>query len=182
MNPNPSDLVARAQNGNSDAIGSLYALYHPRIYRYLYYRTADLQTAEELTADVFLKMIQALPHYRNENIPILAWLFQIARNLAIDHYRRTGTYQIEVIQEDLDDGDGVEYELDRQLNAEILAEALAELEDLQRDVILLRFIEEMPIQEVAVALHKSIDAVKGLQRRGLISLRRKFYLQEEKHD
>src|SRR5512146_354380 len=105
MNPNPAELVARAQKGNPDAIGELYVLYHPRIFRYLYYRTADLQTAEELTADVFLKMIQAIPAYQNGAISILAWLFQIARNLAIDHYRRTSAHPIEAIQEDLDDGE-----------------------------------------------------------------------------
>jgi RNA polymerase sigma-70 factor, ECF subfamily len=182
MNSTPDDLVAQAQHGSREAIGALYDLFHQKIYRYLYYRTSDRQTAEDLTADVFLKMVQALPAYRPGPTPFLAWLFQIARNLVIDHYRRMNSHSVVAIPENMDSKDRVENTMDKRLTSGSLALALADLDDLQRDVLLLRFFEGMPILEVARTLHKSVDAVKGLQRRGLTALRGKIDLLEEKQD
>ena len=171
-NPVIEDLIVSAQGGCADAAGSLYERYHQRIYRYLYYRTSDPQTAEDLTAEVFLKMVQALPDYRALNASFQAWLFQIARNLAIDYYRRNHNHQpvelpehLAVTNEDLD------HAVENHLTSETISQALALLNDEQRDVLLLRFIEGMPIADVAQALHTSENAVKGLQHRALITLR-----------
>jgi RNA polymerase sigma-70 factor (ECF subfamily) len=168
----PQDVISRAQNGSPEDIGWLYSCYHQNIYRYLYYRTGDLQAAEDLTANVFLKMIQALPAYRIEATPFIAWLFQIARNVAIDNYRRRAAHPLRQLSEMLvDTQDEPAEQAELHLDSVELARAISRLEETQRDVILLRFIESLPIAETAIALHKTEDAVKALQRRGLKQLR-----------
>ncbi len=176
----PGNLIARARRGSPEATGALYRRYYQSIYRYFYYRTGDLQTAEDLTADVFLKMVEAIPNYRMEATPFQAWLFQIARNLAIDHFRRCSAHPTDPIHENMDSAaPGVESTLDCHLTSCGLAEAFTKIEDGQRDVLLMRFIEDMPIAEAARVLHKTEDAVKALQRRGLSALRQILNIQEE---
>lgn len=166
-------LIARAQQGDAQAIGELYEYHRVSIFRYLYYRTGDPQTADDLTSEVFLRMIRALNSYRPQESGFLAWLFQIARNLLTDHYRKN-RYRNHV---ELEDRQMVTTEAgshpngDAHLNSVVLQQALARLNDEQRDVIVMRFVTGMPIADVAQALNKSEDAVKGLQRRGLAALR-----------
>ena len=169
LNP---DLIRRAKEGEPEVVSALYDRYQRGIYRYLYYRVGDPQTAEDLTSEVFLRMIEALSNYNNQNISFQAWLFQIARNLSIDHYRKIGT-QRDVQLEDKYPEQGAEpLELIAQeLTGEKLRRALVDLPDNQRDVIVMRFISGMPIGEVAQVLHKSDDSIKGLQRRALLALR-----------
>lgn len=168
----PGKLIIGAQQGSPEANAALYDRYHECIYRYFYYRFGDPTIAEDLTADVFLKMVQAISGYRIGAAPFQAWLFKIARNRAIDHYRRTSTHPTGEIQENMASFEpDVDLTIDIRLTGSRLAKALARLEDTQQDVILLRFIEDMPIAETAMVLNKSADAIKGLQRRGLIALR-----------
>jgi RNA polymerase sigma-70 factor (ECF subfamily) len=166
-----NDVIVRAQRGNPEATGAIYARYHQSIFRYLYYRTGDPQTAEDLTADVFLKMVQALPSYRIATTPFQAWLFQVARNLAIDHHRRSSAHPVVAIDENLDAEHDLDSVIDEKFSSVDLAQALSKIEDTQQDVLLLRFIDGMSIAEAAQVLHKSEDAVKALQRRGLLALR-----------
>jgi RNA polymerase sigma-70 factor (ECF subfamily) len=177
----PGDIIARAQRGNPEATGALYTRYHQNIYRFLYYRIGDAHIAEDLTSEVFLKMVQALPTYRLDSTPFPAWLFQIARNLAIDHYRRSNAHPVAFLHENVNSPDlDLDSTVEFHLTCSGLADALASLDENQRDVLLLRFIEGMPIAEAANVLHKSEDAVKALQRRGLISLRMMLNVEEEK--
>ena len=176
------DLVTRAQKGSADAAGQLYERHYPSIFRYLFYRTGDQHTAEDLTGEVFLKMVQALPAYRVTAATFRTWLFQIARNLSIDYFRRGKTHPVAALDEFLPSAEqGPENAADRHLTGAQLYQALAQLNEDQRDVVLLRFIEGMAIGEVAAALHKSEDAIKGLQRRALIALRDLLQTTEEDH-
>ena len=166
------DLLRRAKEGEPKVVSALYDRYQRSIYRYLYYRVGDPQTAEDLTSEVFLRMIEALSNYNNQNISFQAWLFQIARNLSIDHYRKMGA-QRDVPLEDTFPGQSEEplEVIAQELTSEKLRRALVDLPDNQRDVIVMRFISGMPIGEVAQVLHKSEDSIKGLQRRALLALR-----------
>jgi RNA polymerase sigma-70 factor (ECF subfamily) len=177
------DIIARAQNGSPADAGELYMRHYLSIYRYLFYRTGDALTAEDLTAEVFLKMVRALPSYRSGIVPFQAWLFQIARNMSIDHHRRSQHYPLVELDENLDGGDP---EMDRMVDFHLtsldLVEGLKKIEESQRDVLVLRFVEGMAINETAIVLHKSIDAVKGLQRRGLQALKTLLNHLEVDHD
>jgi len=167
-----STLVARAQSGDIDVVGELYDRYHVSIFRYLYYRVGDRQAAEDLTSEVFLRMIRSLNAYRPQNVAFEAWLFQIARNLAIDYYRKMNNGNMTSLEEHLGSStEDPESSLEHSLTSELLTKALARLNEVQRDVIVLRFINGLPIAQVAQALHKSEDSIKALQRRGLSALR-----------
>lgn len=167
-----SEIISRAQDGDSTVLSDLYEHYRESIFRFLYYRVGDIQAAEDLTSEVFLRMIRAIGGYRPRGIAFEAWLFQIARNQAIDYYRKQHREQNLPLQEELlIANEGIETMVDGNFNNERLVQALRHLNESQRDVILLRFVNEMPIAQVAQTLHKSEDSVKALQRRGLIALR-----------
>ncbi len=182
-NQNLNELIASAQQGDTGATGQLYEMNYTSIYRYLYYRTGQVQVAEDLTAEVFLKMVQALPAYRQTNCAFRSWLFQIARNLAIDHYRRTSTHNTEVLLDEEEIGqEGVDEVLDINLTRQTLQVSLSRLSDIQRDVIVLRFVEGLSLQEVAEVLHRTEDAIKGLQRRALLLMRQSLLQMEAGND
>jgi RNA polymerase sigma-70 factor (ECF subfamily) len=168
-----TDLIARAQKGDSDVIAALYEGYHLSIFRYLYYRVGDMQTAEDLTSEVFERMMRFIAGFKPPSATFQAWLFQIARNLATDYFRKNGARDHWELEESMTaDYTDLDATIDRRLTSETLRQALSRLTDEQRDVILMRFIAGMPIFETAQALDKSEDAVKGLQRRALMSLRK----------
>ena len=166
------ELIARAQNGDERVITALYESYRQGIYRYIFYRVGDAQAAEDLTSEVFLRMITALEGYRPQGASFDAWLYQIARNLAIDHHRKARLRDHLPLEEDLvAESHDLAKTVERNLTNEHLRRALARLSDVQRDVIVLRFVNGLPISTVAQTLHKSEDSIKSLQRRALRSLR-----------
>jgi RNA polymerase sigma-70 factor, ECF subfamily len=165
-------IIERAKEGDMQAIGTIYERYHTPVYRYLFFRTGDHATAEDLTSEVFLRVLRALPDYQTRHTPFQAWLFQIARFLTIDHYRKNNRFLLEDLPETLAaETERPENLVNQLLNAELLNQALDTLLPDQREVVLLRFLIGMPIHEVAQTLHKTEDAIKGLQRRGLMALR-----------
>jgi RNA polymerase sigma-70 factor (ECF subfamily) len=164
--------VLRAKAGDSSVIAELYERYHLSIFRYLYYKVGDPHTAEDLASEVFVRMIAALPGYQPNHIAFQAWLFQIARNLAIDHYRKAKLRDHLHLEDHLVAGeDDPVNTFEQGMTSTVLKKALTKLPDEQRDVIVMRFVSGMPISEVAQSLHKSENSIKGLQRRGLIALR-----------
>jgi RNA polymerase sigma-70 factor, ECF subfamily len=166
-------LIARAQAGNAAAIGEIYELCQADLFRYLYYRVDDPASAEDLTAEVFLRVIKGLPAFRRNSVPFEAWIFKIAHNLTVDYYRRESVRNHTEIDENLVDRDtGPEMAVEQRLSSQQLARALKELTDDQREVVILRFVLGMPIGQVAHTVEKSETAVKAAQRRGLQALRR----------
>jgi RNA polymerase sigma-70 factor (ECF subfamily) len=167
-----TEITLRAKNGDTAAAGELYEQCHQDIYWYLFYRVGNTQTAEDLTAEVFLRMLRGLPNYQPQGKPVEAWLFQIARNLAIDHYRSNHRdASIDIEESQLVESEDVHNSVENSLNSEKLRRALEHLSADQRDVIILRFVLGMPIAEAARTINRSQDAVKALQRRGLLALR-----------
>jgi RNA polymerase sigma-70 factor (ECF subfamily) len=166
-------LIVRAKQGDTDAIGELYECHRLGVYRYLYYRTGDAQVADDLTSEVFLRMVYSLSGYRMQGVAFQAWLFQIAHNLLNDHYRKMSVRNHVQLEENIMEDAQLPQSrpVEHSLNNMTLQKALDRLSVDQRDVIVMRFITGMPISEVAQALHKSEDAVKGLQRRALATLR-----------
>ena len=166
-------LIIRAKQGDTDAIGELYECHRLGVYRYFYYRTGDPQITDDLTSEVFLRMINSLSGYRLQGVAFQAWLFQIAHNLLNDHYRKMSVRNhVQLEETNMEDTQlPPTRPVEHRLNSMTLQKALDLLSIDQRDVIVMRFIAGMPISEVAQALQKSEDAVKGLQRRALTTLR-----------
>jgi len=169
-----AEWVTRAQAGEAEAIGRLYEQHHEALFRYLWARVGERPLAEDLTGEVFMRMLNALPHYRASTAPFRAWLYQIARNLLVDHYRKTSgrvlvpLQQAEVMRDEMSD---LSLTVEHQLTMERVHQALARLDEAQREVVALRFLSGLSLQEVAAALGKTENAVKALQHRGLAALR-----------
>ena len=167
-----TELINRAQQGDVAVITALYDAYHVSIYRYLYYRVESREAAEDLTSEVFLRMLRFISNFHPPASSFQSWLFQIARNLAIDHHRKMKVRDHLPLEDHLvAGGEHLDAAAERRLANDTLRAALAKLSEEQRDVILMRFIAGMPIAHGAKALHKSEDSIKGLQRRALTALR-----------
>lgn len=171
--PGVDTLIARAKAGDQAAFDGLFERFWPAVYRYFAYRVEDAASAEDLAAEVFLRVAHGLAAYEQQGAPFQAWVLRIARNLAIDHFRRTSTRPEVALDEEwpASPDDDLNLIVDRRLTGERLREALERLTDEQREVIILRFIVGCPIAEVVAALSRSESAVKALQRRGLAALR-----------
>ncbi len=166
------DVVRRACRGDTLAVAAIYDHYEPRLYRFLAARSPDLVVAQDLTADVFLRMVRALPGYQVQGIPFSVWLFQIARNLLTDHFRQQKVHQnVELVDDMPDRGLNLEVIVENSLLRASLRKAMADLPQEQADALALRFLAGLPIAETARTMGKSEDAIKGLQRRGLIAMR-----------
>lgn len=164
-------LLHRAQRGEADAIAELYRLHAPAIYRYFYFRVHDRATAEDLTGEVFVKMVEGLPRFVDRGAPLAAWLFRIAHDRVVDHHRRAAHRQTEPLAEALEaGGPGIETQaLDRDEMERVRAE-VAHLTEEQRTVIQLRFIEGYSLEQCASTLGKTLGAIKALQHRALRQL------------
>ena len=172
--PQDGDLVQRARQGDQRALGEIYERYQPSVFTYIFYRISDQATAEDLTAEVFTRMLANLPRYTPRGKPLLAWLFTIARNLVTDHYRQNWNAAHLPLEEELVDGENdppVKVTEDH-LAQECLRRALGRLTEEQRQVILLRFIESREIPELVTILGKNERAIRSLQHRALVALHR----------
>jgi RNA polymerase sigma-70 factor (ECF subfamily) len=169
---NERQLVLQAQDGNSEAFGQLYDAYMERIYRFVYFRVEDQQTAEDITSQVFLKAWSNLDRFQFSRTPYLAWLYTIAHNAVIDHYRtRKVTTALDDVQlSQPDHSELVENEIDLTAEMQSVKTALQSLTDDQQKVLTLKFIEGMSNNEIARHLGKREGAIRALQMRGLQAL------------
>ena len=166
-------LIRRAQEGDKQAIGEIYRLHVDVIYRYIWGRVRDDSVTEDLTAQVFLKALEGLPSYRPTGKPFLAWLYRIAYARVVDHWRQQER-RVEVPLEDTLPAREPRPEELLEVEADWVTaiDLLAQLTDDQQDVVILRFIGEMSLAEVAETLGKTVGATKAIQYRALATLAR----------
>jgi RNA polymerase sigma-70 factor (ECF subfamily) len=160
--------VARAKDGDDDALRFLYLCYADNVYGYVCSIVRDEFEAEDVTQQIFAKLMTALARYEPRIVPFSAWILRVAHNAAIDHVRaRRPVPLAEVHPPDAagDDGAG-----SRERFADLRL-ALDALPDEQRDVIVLRFLIGLSPREIAERMGRSEDAVHGLQHRGRRRLR-----------
>ena len=179
--PEEASLAARARAGDPEAFGELYELNVDRIYRYVAYRVGTEGEAEDLTEQVFLKAWEAMPRYEDRGLPFRAWLFRLAHNLVIDHYRmrRSDVPLSDVSDRDLGGLTALpdpQAELEARLEVDELRRALGQLREEQRQVVLLRFVEGLSHAEVGGILGKSEGATRAIQHRALLALARALKL------
>ncbi len=150
----------------------LYDAYVDRLYRFVFFRVGNAQIAEDLTSQVFLKAWENLGHYEVRGLSFGAWLFRIARNLVIDHYRTRKEH--ESLEEEASVGSHsdltAESGMDAEFEAEWLRSAMKQLTDDQRTVLTLKFIEGFSTAEIAQVMGKRQGAIRALQLRGLQAL------------
>jgi len=174
-------LIRRAQRGDREAIAALYDCCYASVFRYIYYRINEQECSEDLTNEVFVRMISKLPSYVEQGRPVLAWLYTIAHNLVIDHYRSRNDTEDMSLDESLvgtksDHPAGITEE---HFARERLVSAMKKLTEDQRQVVQLKFIEDREISEVAAILGKNERAIRSLQHRALAALNRAMQQERE---
>jgi RNA polymerase sigma-70 factor (ECF subfamily) len=167
-------LVEFAQRGDRQALEALYLLHFDRIYSYLHMSVGNRHDAEDLTTQTFLKMLEAIGRFRWRSAPFSAWLFRIAHNLAMDHFRATKRWQPE---EEVPEPEGAEEssaeeEALESIGRRSMLDLIENLSHEQQQVLTLKFVFNFSNGETATILDKSEGAVKSLQHRALASLQK----------
>jgi RNA polymerase sigma-70 factor (ECF subfamily) len=165
------ELVARAQQGDTDAFGQIYDRFFTPIYRYTAFRLPS-DIAEDIAADIFVKAWEKLHTYKaHRNVPFGAWLFRIARHSVIDAYRRhRGFEEIPETLVDPDQFNRADTQAHRNDALRIVREAMAQLPKRYREILLLSFVSELPHNEIARVLRMTEGGVRILKLRALRKL------------
>jgi len=176
-------LLVRAAQTDIHAFAPLYAAYQPRVYRYLRLRVRSSEDAADLTQQVFIQALDALPRYHERGLPFAAWLFRIARNVAIDAQRRNrNRYRDHATLDGLPEallrssgtGDDPEQAVLRRERLDRLRELLAALDAEQRELLSLRFAAGLSSREIAPVVGKREGAVKRQMTRIIQTLREQY--------
>jgi len=167
-------LIRSAMTGSTTALAAIYDAYARRIYRYFFSRVANAAEAEDLTAETFLKVIEALPRYQHRG-QFTAWIFQIARNTAMDYFRCSHNQPLSSDGFDLPVMDGaLDQVIDQQTIAALRSHFRA-LEEDERELLRLRFVVDLTYAEIAALLGRKEDAV----RKAVNSLTNRLYWKME---
>jgi RNA polymerase sigma-70 factor (ECF subfamily) len=169
-------LVDSAQQGDREALEELYLIHFDRIYSYLHMSVGNRHDAEDLTTQTFLKMLESIKRFRWRSAPFSAWLFRIAHNLAMDHFRASRRWQPE---EDVPEPEGseepsAEAAAMQSIGRDSMRELIERLSDEQQQVLTLKFVFNFSNGEVATILGKTEGAIKSLQHRALASLQKQL--------
>lgn len=166
-------LVERARKGDKKAIAELYRLHVEAVYRYVLTRVRDKSVTEDLTAQVFVGMLEGLPTYQLRGKRFLCWLYRIACARTADYWRQQHRRREVLLDECWPTSHALPWELlEAEADWATAINLLAQLSDDQQDVLILRFVGEMSLVEVAETLAKTVGATKALQHRALASLSR----------
>ena len=171
----PKELIERAKKGDERAFAVLYEHYATPLYRYIYFRVGRKEEAEDLLQTVFLKAYRSLPKFRDLGKNPLTFFYTVARNSIIDYQRKNKEIFLENFEELAqrlpDEGpDTTDLIADRTDSARI-REAIQKISPDQRDVVILRFMNDLSTGEISQLIGKTEESVRQLQSRGLKALR-----------
>ncbi len=166
-------IILDAINGKASAFGLLYDKYNEQIYRFIYLKVSHREEAEDLAHQVFLNAWQNIKNYKFKGFPFSSWLYQIARNQVIDHYRtKKDVFDIENIEEPATPGNSLSDKLELDMEIEIVKKAILKLRQEQQDIIILRFVDDLSPKEVAIALKRPESTVRVIQHRAIKNLQK----------
>ena len=169
------DLVRKAQEGDAASCAGLYEVFYDKIYRYVMFKTGNVSDAEDITEEVFLRMLESIDSFKWQGFPFSSWLFRIAHNLVVDHYRKKGRQKTTPLEDASTKVGAITYDVDTQLDVELsmtqVYEAMEGLTKLQKEVLSLRFAAGLSVLETAESLGKKENAVKALQHAAIKKLR-----------
>ena len=167
-------LVRRAQQRDTEAFSRLYEAYFDKIYRYIVMRVRNETEAEDMTQQVFMKMLQSISSYKSRGVPFSSWLYRIAHNQVVDFLRqqnKKATVDIEGLPIQ-DMGEDPQHIMEKEIDIEQLKQATRKLTASQQEVLSLRFAGELSIAECAQIMGKSEGAIKALQHSAVLALRK----------
>ncbi|MCB0154973.1 MAG: sigma-70 family RNA polymerase sigma factor [Anaerolineae bacterium] len=168
------DKIIEQAKTDPAAFGQLYELYVDKIYNYIYYRVGNHHEAEDLTAKVFHRALNHIPHYNDRGVPFAAWLYRIARNLVANWHRDNKRRQIVALEHVTLKGDRRETPhqvAERTNERELLLEAIKELPPERQQLLTLKFVEKMSNADIGRIMGRSEGAIKSLYHRTLVSLK-----------
>jgi len=171
---NDIKLVEQAQSGDVEAVGQLFDKHYRSMFHYFYARVGQRQQAEDLAGELFTRMVHHLPTFQPTGVPFRAWLFRIAYNLTMDHFRvgnGKGLAPLEQATTVVQPEQNPVRQVERRMASETLQATLEMLVPDQRQVIILRFLVGLSLQETADAMERTLSAVKAMQHRGLKTMR-----------
>ena len=163
-----SNLIQRAKNGDALAFARLHDLYYPFIYRFFYYRVNDQNDVEDLSSELFLRMIEELGFYRPGGIPFKSWMYTLAKDLLLEYFSE----QMVRTQNSSQMSSSPDSKLTGAISAEFLKHCLAHLNTDERELIIARLIEERSSHMVAREINKSIRNTRMRQQQALNKLNR----------
>lgn len=164
-------LVHDARNGDREAFGKLYDTFLDAVYRFVFFRVGSREEAEDITEQTFVNIFEHIGEYKERGLPFEAWIFRIARNKVIDHYR---SHKPQVALEDITDAPGdenVEHTVEITLTKEYVMDCVRRLPASYQEIIILKYIEEKTNEEISELLDKPLPHVRVLQSRALQKLR-----------
>ncbi len=169
-------LVELGQQGDRAALEELYLLHFDRIYSYLHMSLGNRHDAEDLTTQTFLKMLESIGRFKWQSAPFSAWLFRIAHNLAMDHFRANRRWQPEeeVPEPAPPEESSAEAEAMHAIGRQSMLELIEDLSSEQQQVLALKFVFNFSNGEAATILGKTEGAIKSLQHRALVSLQKQI--------
>ncbi len=166
------DLVQRAKQRDEEAFTRIYECYFDKVYRYLVLKIGDRTEAEDLTQQVFLKVVRSITSFNWKGPPFSAWLFRIAHNQMVDYLRKEKKGRSVPLNENIVSRENPQQTVETSMDIEQLLKATKKLTEAQQEVISLRFSADLPTSEVARIMGKSEGAIKALQHSGIIALRK----------
>lgn len=178
---NDDELLQHARQFDLSALETIFDTYYRPLYRYIYHHIHHVETAEDLTGQVFHRLLAVLQSQTAPDRHLKAWLFRVAHNLITDESRRQRYRDHEPLDVEIatiESASDVEADVTRRLLVDQTRAALDALTSMQREVIILRFLSELSLEETARILNMQIGAVKAMQHRALASLRRLLIAQE----
>lgn len=170
-----AQLIHAAGNGDNEAFGILYERYVRKIYNYIYYRTGNVNEAEDLTAKVFHRAFRHIETYHQRGVPFSAWLYRIAHNLVANWYRDRSRKKEVALDDQLPSSyqfDFPESAIEKTQESEKLIKALRKLPPERQQLVILKFVEGLSNAEIGLIMRKSEGAIKSLYHRTLESLRK----------
>lgn len=165
-------LLQRVQQFDSEALAQVYDHYHDRIYRYIYGYLGQADAAEDLTANVFFRLLNAVQGNKSPRTNLSAWLYRVAHNLVVDKFRRMPPEELELAEWLESDQPSPAQMVEQTIQLERVRVALRDLTEAQQKVVLLKFYMGMDSREIAAVMGKSSGAVDALQHRALRALRK----------
>ena len=172
------ELLAQAKQFDTHALAEIYDQYSPSLYRYAMRLLGDANASEDCVAETFSRFLQALQSGKGPRDYLQAYLFRMAHNIIVDHYRRS--HPVDELSDNLHDSMNIEEVVSANLNGQRVRAALLQLTKAQQQVIVLKFLEGWSNEEVARALRRPVGAIKSMQHRALARLE-KILLDEDKH-
>jgi RNA polymerase sigma-70 factor (ECF subfamily) len=169
------ELVKKAQSGDKDAFGLLYDRYMDQIYRFVYYRVGTRVDAEDITEHIFLTAFKGLINYVDRGVPFEAWLYRIARNAVIDHYRAKKHSVCLDSALFVEDGKKTpEQKTEDTIMYELTMQFIHALPDAYQEILLLYYVSDLDTKTISMMIKKPVDQVRVLKQRALSALKKRM--------